>query len=1712
MLKPLFAAVSLLTASLVYAQGEPLVQRDLSDRSGRFIDLSPSQAEPVYVVNATGGDIRFDATGVQIAQTPNHKQSSLLKGIGVHSGLSYAFEGGASVAPAGQKTSGAVYSYFVGPQSQWNLNRSSYSELAYRNVWPGVDAVFKGADAGLKYQFELAAGADAKRVVLRIAGAQTLRVAANGAMEWSVNGSVFRDEAPIAYQMNGKRRVKVTAEYVVKQVDASTWLVGFALGQYDSALPLVIDPAWAAPAGLVGGNVNDTVNAVARDSANKATWVCGTTQTALLSQAYVAKFSDGGAGAQVYRYGGNGNNTCQSIALDSQGNVYMGGATESTDFAMVGARNDPNLRASKVGTDRDAFFAKINPANGQFVWSSLFGGTGDDQVNAIAVDDIGRLYMTGYTQPTCTGSTCIPAALASSSAVWNASTTGKYAFVARVAASGQALEYFKGLNGDGDINIGHAISVDPLTNAVVVAGETNSTANGMPSGVTGFNTTPNARPTDGNANGDVADGFVARINPTGSGYDNFTLLTGRNDTTSVRADRAYGVKLLSDGSVLVVGETSSDNFPTQTPAAVTTTSPAGGMDGFVVRLSSNLGSVQSARYLGGSGYDSAQAVVPGGGGYYVLGNTGNALSNLPAANDPGGLSKTALGNQDGFLARFVLADNTVDFWGLIGASGQDAYNALAFDILDVSANLPSGRIALYAGGSSSANPGIVQQGELRRIDSFGPPTSFQIQDAGGTQSTPISTAFADLKVRAFDRLGAPVPRVIVSFQSPNVAGQASTNKPGTFAVTTDADGYATLSGVSANGTAGAYVVTVTAATATAQFNLTNLKADQVGFTVAAASSLAYQATTTLQSSGGLPGPTVTYAFDPTDTSAGTFCSLTGNQVKAIKADGSCKVIATNPGNSNYNPAKASALISTIKATQPGFAVSASPNSVAVNGTSTISFANVLATGSANFTIDAGSAAICEIASANSIRALATGNCKVNANAPTDGNYLEAVATTDITVTKGALAALTVHAIPAALTYGQGAALTVDTNASSGAVTFAWTSGPCTVNGSQLTSTGVGTCVVAATQATDANYQASSGSVSVLIDMAAQQALVLSASSSALSPGQTAMLTTTGGTTNLPVNYAILAGSPSVCTLSGTTVNAVSVGSCTLQATMLGDVNYYNVQTSPITINVSNQPQLPISVSSNKTTMAPTETANVTATGGSGTINFTYAVVSGGTSCTVHSNTGLVTATTTLGTCVINASNPASTGFDPATSANSVSITVANRPQAAINLAVDKTSIAPQQTAKVTATGGSGTIDFTYTLESGAASCTLDTKSGNVTATAVGSCVIVASNPASTGYDSATSANKVTINVANNPQAQITVSAASTSIALNATTTVTATGGSGVIKFSYALVSGATACALDTELGVVTGKAIGSCEVRASNAASPGFDAATSSNSVTISVGKAPQNITFALPAGPMVLIAPDLALTATSDVASLTVTTFASKTSAVCEVVGTTLKFYTAGTCTVTASQEGNTDYAAAEKDASVQVTLPAGTAGTVTGSIKEGPVTAEIVGGNGWTFGPQGNPNWEVTGFFPVSGEKPPANLTFPAGLFGFTAINGPKGTPVTIKLSYPITFPANAQYWKFGKTADNATAHWYQLPNATISGNTVTFTVTDGGVGDNDLLANSVIKDPGGVAVNSDTTPVTPTTPTAVPTLGEYARWMLILLVLGMGMGALVLKRRES
>ncbi len=94
-----------------------------------------------------------------------------------------------------------------------------------------------------------------------------------------------------------------------------------------------------------------------------------------------------------------------------------------------------------------------------------------------------------------------------------------------------------------------------------------------------------------------------------------------------------------------------------------------------------------------------------------------------------------------------------------------------------------------------------------------------------------------------------------------------------------------------------------------------------------------------------------------------------------------------------------------------------------------------------------------------------------------------------------------------------------------------------------------------------------------------------------------------------------------------------------------------------------------------------------------------------------------------------------------------------------------------------------------------------------------------------------------------------------------------------------------------------------------------------------------------------------------------------------------------------------------------------------------------------------------------------PPTGTTLPYGLFKLT-VQGctPGQTRLTVRLVYPAALPEGTRYWKYGKTADNSADHWYVLPTAVIEGNTVSFTLTDGGLGDDDLSANGSITDPGG------------------------------------------------
>lgn len=97
-------------------------------------------------------------------------------------------------------------------------------------------------------------------------------------------------------------------------------------------------------------------------------------------------------------------------------------------------------------------------------------------------------------------------------------------------------------------------------------------------------------------------------------------------------------------------------------------------------------------------------------------------------------------------------------------------------------------------------------------------------------------------------------------------------------------------------------------------------------------------------------------------------------------------------------------------------------------------------------------------------------------------------------------------------------------------------------------------------------------------------------------------------------------------------------------------------------------------------------------------------------------------------------------------------------------------------------------------------------------------------------------------------------------------------------------------------------------------------------------------------------------------------------------------------------------------------------------------------------------------------TGKPNSSTFTFPNGVVKYTVTGTGVGATVTVTLTYPSTIPAGSKVYKI------TTAGYTEFAGASISSNQVTLTLTDGGAGDADGVANGSIEDPVAVA-----TPVT-------------------------------------
>ena len=509
-----------------------------------------------------------------------------------------------------------------------------YQRLRRTSVYPGIDIVYYGKGQQLEYDFELAPGADASKIRLSFEGAD-VHLTEVGDLRIGSGEDALVQRAPVVYQISGDGARKAVAGAYHVAADGS---VSVALGAYDHSAKLVIDPI-----------------------------------------IYYTQYFFGSATSPAV-----------AVTHDSQGNIYVAGNTQATDFYIQG--NYVNL--GNAG-GQDAWVMEINPVapNGNIVpFSTYYGGSENEIVQGIAVDNNGVVYIAGTTQssdlPTTSNAyaTTLPG---TENAFIAAFDTVQVLFTYGTYLGGSLIDYVGG--------------IALFNEKVFITGTTTST---------NFPCTGSAIETSPLGGTEV---WVSEIDPSQSGAAGLvasTLIPGSAD------DAAYAITVDKSGLVYIAGETGSPDFWGITANGVQNTYDQSG-DGFVFQMNLQTMQLIYGTYLGGSNLDQIHGVVVDPKGN--IGVAGLTLStDFPATQNA---FQTSL---NGYMAAFLAVINPskgqagLTYATYFGGNFAEAGYSLAVDKnglyyicgYTLSPNLPMGSIAAI--NPTSAGGGI--DGFVAQID------------------------------------------------------------------------------------------------------------------------------------------------------------------------------------------------------------------------------------------------------------------------------------------------------------------------------------------------------------------------------------------------------------------------------------------------------------------------------------------------------------------------------------------------------------------------------------------------------------------------------------------------------------------------------------------------------------------------------------------------------------------------------------------------------------------------------------------------------------------------------------------------------------------------------------------------------------------------------------------------------------------------------------
>ncbi len=470
--------------------------------------------------------------------------------------------------------------YIVGSDaSKWRTDVPNFGRVQFRGIYPGIDLVYSGDQSDFTATYNIAAGARPQAIAMLYKKA-TASIDADGNLVLRTAGGDVMLTKPRAWQeVSPGTRLMLPAQYVLTGKK-----IGFQLGAYDAAKPVSVSSSLCY-ARFVAGAEGDLAKSTANDAAGN-TYTTGRTLGfgPSATGASTAKAKRADFDAFVSKVDASGMPVYTTYFGGSGDDFGLGVAIDSLGNAYATgsttSRNFPVRSAlqGSLGGGRDAFVFALNSNGRSALYSTYLGGKGDDAGHGISTDAVGNAYVTGFT-----ASDDFPIR----NGILSARAGGADAFVAKIAPGGGSLAYSSFLGGAGD-DAGYGISSDAL-GAAYVTGRTSS------------DNFPLANAFQTSRRGSQ-DAFVTKVNPEGTAFSYSSYLGGAGGGQS-----GYAIRTDRNGNVNVVGVTSSSNFPT-TADAMQRTYGGGSSDVFATRLGADGGAVAYSTFIGGSGADAAYGI------------------------------------------------------------------------------------------------------------------------------------------------------------------------------------------------------------------------------------------------------------------------------------------------------------------------------------------------------------------------------------------------------------------------------------------------------------------------------------------------------------------------------------------------------------------------------------------------------------------------------------------------------------------------------------------------------------------------------------------------------------------------------------------------------------------------------------------------------------------------------------------------------------------------------------------------------------------------------------------------------------------------------------------------------------------------------------------------------------------------------------------------